>query len=221
MQYLLMGLLLLIGYYFLYRFFLKRTASKSRLPIAALILFVVYAGISAVLIAAFNRFGSPRLTLMMLLALMSTIGLCILLYGFLVHVHQIRAVPALLLVLYLGLVAYLTIFSREEGSRSEVLFDFLMIEKAIKDRSLAPLEHMLVNIVLFIPIGYLFTAVYPRKMNSISMIVAVGLMLSMMIETLQMFLRMGTCDIEDLVANTLGAFLGLIVYRLIHGRTSE
>ena len=45
MQYLLIGLLLLFGYYYIYRLFVKRTASKSTLPIAALILFLIYAAI--------------------------------------------------------------------------------------------------------------------------------------------------------------------------------
>ena len=216
MQYLLIGLLLLFGYYYIYRLFLKRTASKTTLPIAALILFLIYAAISAVLIVVFNRYGSPRTTLLLLLVLMSMIGLCVLLYYFLTYVHQIRAIPALLLLLYLGVVSYITVFSREKGSQNDILLDFSYVSRAIRERSLFWLQHPLLNVGLFLPVGFLFTAVYPKKLNQAGLVIPFGLMLSVMIETSQMILHNGQCDLEDLITNALGAYLGLLIYRLIY-----
>ena len=218
MQYLLIGLLLLVGYFYIYRFFLKRIARKSVLPVAAVILFLIYAAASGVLIVAFKQYGSPKMTLLMLLVLMTMIGFCVLFYQFLKYVQQIRAIPLLLLLLYLGAVAYVTIFSREKGSQSDILLDFSSIEQAIKESSIVPLEHLLLNVGLFVPIGFLFTAVLPEKMNRASLIIPLGLMLSVIIETVQMVLQMGQCDLEDLAANALGAFLGLLVYRVIYSR---
>lgn len=218
MQYLLIGLLLLLGYYFIYQFFLKRTAGKSTLPVAALILFLIYAAISAVLIAAFNRFGSPRTTLMLLLSLMSMIGFCVLFYFFLQNVHQIRAIPALLLLLYLGVVSYVTVFSRKEGSQTDILLGVSYLSRAIRERSFKWLEHPLLNIGLFIPVGFLFTAIYPKKLNKAGLVIPFGLMLSVMIETTQMLLQNGQCDMEDLITNALGAYLGMIIYRLIYAQ---
>ena len=221
MQYLLIGLLLLIGYYYIYRFFLKRTASKATLPVAAGILFVVYAAVSCVLIVVFNRFGSPRMTLLLLLALMSMIGFCVMLYYFLQNVHQIRAIPALLLLVYLVVISYLTVFSRKSGSQMEILLDFSYLSRAIRTRSLVPLEHSLMNIAMFIPIGFLFTAINPKKLNSASLVIPFGLMLSVMIETIQMILQKGQCDLEDLVTNALGAFLGMLLYRFIYSQQRQ
>lgn len=218
MQYLLIGLLLLLGYAYLYRFFLKRMASKSTLTIAALILFVVYAAISGVLIVVLQRFGSPRMTLLMLLVLMSMIGFCVLLYYFLKYINEIRAIPLLLMILYLGVLAYVTVFSREKGSQAEILLGFY-VAKAMKEHSLAALKHPLLNVALFIPIGFLFTAVYPRKLNKASLVIPFGLMLSVVIETIQLLLKMGQCDLEDMIANALGAFLGMLVYRLVYTGT--
>lgn len=218
MQYLLIGLLLLLGYYYIYRFFLKRTASKSTLPIAALILFLIYAAISAVLIIVFNRYGSPRTTLLLLLVLMSMIGFCVLLYYFLQNVNRIRAIPALLLLLYLGVVSYVTVFSREEGSQTDVLLGLSYLSRAIRERSLSWLKHPLMNVALFIPVGFLFTAIDPKKLNKASLVIPFGLMLSVMIETTQMILRNGQCDMEDMITNALGAYLGMIIYRLIYSQ---
>ena len=216
MQYLLIGLLLLFGYYYIYRLFVKRTASKSTLPIAALILFLIYAAISAVLIVVFNRYGSPRTTLLLLLVLMSMIGFCVLVYYFLNYVHEIRAIPALLLLLYLGVVSYITVFSRQKGSQNDILLDFSYVSRAIRERSLFWLQHPLLNVGLFLPVGFLFTATYPKKLNQAGLVIPFGLMLSVMIETAQMILQNGQCDLEDLITNALGAYLGLLIYRLIY-----
>lgn len=219
MQYVLIGLLLLVGYYYLYHFLLKRTASKSTLPVAGFILFVIYAAISGVLIVSFSQFGSSRMTLLMLLILMSMIGFCVLFYNLIKYVNQIRAIPMLLLIIYLGVVSYVTIFSRRGGSQTDILLDFDSILQAIKEHSFAPLEHLLMNVGLFIPVGFLLTATYPEKLNKASLVIPVGLMLSVLIETMQMILQLGQCDVEDLIANALGAFLGLIVYRLIYQKS--
>ena len=216
MEYLLIGLLLIFGYFCLYMVFFKKTDNKTKaVPIAAAaILLVVYAVVSVVLIIAFNQYGSLRMTLMMLLVLMSGVGFCILLYCFLTHAHEVKKIPTLLFVLYVGVVAYGTIFSRKEGSQSEILLEFESISKAIKEQSFQPMEHLLMNVALFVPIGFLFVAINPKKLNRISFVIPLGLILTVLIETVQMLLQMGQCDLEDLVANALGAVIGLLCYRV-------
>lgn len=103
--------------------------------------------------------------------------------------------------------------SGEEGSKTDILLEFESIAQAIKEQSFEPMEHLLMNIVLFVPIGFLFVAIYPEKLNKISLVIPLGLMLTVLIETVQMILQMGQCDLEDLVANTLGAVVGLLAYR--------
>ena len=215
MQYLLIGLLLVFGYICLYMVFFKNTDNKKKAaPIAAgVILFVVYTVISVVLVIVFNQYGSPRMTLMMLLILMSGIGLCILLYGLLKHAHEVKKLPLLLFIVYLLAVAYVTVFARKEGSQSDVLLEFDSITKAIQQQSFEPMQHLLLNVALFVPIGFLFVAINPEKLNRISLVIPLGLVLTVLIETVQMLLRMGQCDLEDLVANALGAVIGVLCYR--------
>ena len=213
MEYVLIGMLLVFGFFCLYRMLSKRTEKKQVRQVATVILFVVYVVISAVMIIVFNQLGSARMTLLMLLILMSMVGFCILFYGFLKNSHEIKKLPTLLFVLYIAAVAYATIFSREEGSKTDILLEFESITQAIKEQSFEPMEHLLMNIVLFVPIGFLFVAIYPEKLNKISLVIPLGLMLTVLIETVQMILQMGQCDLEDLVANALGALVGLIAYR--------
>ncbi len=213
MEYLLIGLLLVFGFFCLYRMFFKRTDKKQVRQVAAVILFVVYAVISAVLIVVFNQLGSVRMTLLMRLILMSMGCFCILFYGFLKNSHEIKKLPTLLFILYIAAVGYATIFSREEGSKTDILLEFESITQAIREQSFEPMEHLLLNVALFIPIGFLFVAIYPEKLNKISLVIPLGLMLTVLIETVQMVLQMGQCDLEDLVANALGAVLGLLIYR--------
>ncbi len=213
MEYLLIGLLLIFGFLCLYRIFFSRTGKNQARQAAAVILFAVYAVISAVLIVVFNQLGSLRMTLMMLLILMAMVGFCILIYGFLKNLHEIKKLPTLLFVLYIAAVGYATVFSREEGSQSVILLEFESIARAIREQSFEPMEHLLMNVALFIPIGFLFAAINPEKLNKISLVIPLGLMLTVLIETVQMILQMGQCDLEDLVANALGAVLGLLIYR--------
>ena len=120
----------------------------------------------------------------------------------------------LLFLLYLLMVSYITVFSRRGRYQSEILLKFDSIEEAIRRRSLEPLQHLWLNVVLFVPIGILFPMIEPRKLDQLSYVFPLGMLLTTLIETTQLMLHIGQCDLEDMVANTLGACLGLLIYRL-------
>jgi glycopeptide antibiotics resistance protein len=46
-------------------------------------------------------------------------------------------------------------------------------------------------------------------------VLPLGMLLTTIIETTQLLMRNGQCDLEDLAANTVGALLGLLLYKLI------
>ena len=215
MQYLLIGLLLIYGYIFLFGS-IKRSAKPSVLPVVAIILFLVYAAISGTIIVFFSRYGDLRRTLLMLLITMSVVGFFMMLYGFLNNWHEINKIPALLFVLYLAALSYVTIFSRSKDMPTGILLEFESVIKAIQEHSFEPIEDLRMNILMFIPIGFLFVAIYPEKLNRINLVFSLGLMLTVIIETVQMVLKLGVCDLQDLVANAIGALLGLFLYRGYH-----
>lgn len=67
---------------------------------------------------------------------------------------------------------------------------------------------ILQNIALFIPFGYLLTAIRPSRRARVFPVVLAGFGLSLLVEAFQYFLGRGTADLDDLFNNTLGTALG-------------
>ena len=81
-----------------------------------------------------------------------------------------------------------------------------------------PMDTVL-NIILFLPFGF-FLPLWYRKYNRAIQVVFAGFLLSLSIEVLQMF-GMGTTDINDLITNTIGAFLGYGIYTVLSNVTPQ
>ncbi|MBP5617096.1 MAG: VanZ family protein [Elusimicrobiaceae bacterium] len=76
----------------------------------------------------------------------------------------------------------------------------------------SPVEDLLLNIVLFLPIGFLLPYVWP-KFNFWKTALA-GLLFSSVIEGVQYLAQWGCCDIDDVINNTLGTCIGYFCYRI-------
>jgi glycopeptide antibiotics resistance protein len=70
------------------------------------------------------------------------------------------------------------------------------------------------NIIMFMPIGF-FPPLLWRKKNHLLRAIACGFFSSLFIELVQLSLNRDT-DIDDLLLNTLGAFLGYIVFIVLN-----
>ena len=69
------------------------------------------------------------------------------------------------------------------------------------------------NIVLFIPLGYLLRAVFPKLRKSWrALLAAAGIII--LVELCQMSTLLGTCDVDDLILSLLGCALGCGLYSL-------
>lgn len=77
----------------------------------------------------------------------------------------------------------------------------------------------LLNIVLFIPLGFFLPLLY-KKYQRVGSVALTGFLFSMCIEIVQMFGR-GATDVNDLLTNTIGACLGFFAYRLLFKRTRK
>ena len=65
------------------------------------------------------------------------------------------------------------------------------------------------NIIMFIPIGFLIKYLWNVKDKKV---ILIGSSISLFIELSQLFLQRGT-DIDDIILNTLGTFIGLKLYK--------
>jgi glycopeptide antibiotics resistance protein len=66
------------------------------------------------------------------------------------------------------------------------------------------------NIILFIPVGFLFTAFL--KDTRLIKVLLYTLLISAVFEILQLFTSYGTCDVDDLLLNTIGGLIGYALY---------
>lgn len=77
------------------------------------------------------------------------------------------------------------------------------------------IEEILMNIVMFIPVGILVAIYSKGKSVSIKNPLMVGFLVSCLIEILQLLLCRGCCETNDIIHNTIGCVLGYAVYRLV------
>lgn len=74
---------------------------------------------------------------------------------------------------------------------------------------------MEMNVFLFMPFGMSFPLFLPEKLRlKFLLTVSVALLFSACVECAQYFLSLGMFDIDDIICNTLGAFIGYIPYAI-------
>ena len=214
MQLLLVVILLLCGYFFLFQAVAKRAASRSSIPLLAIVLLLVYLLVSLPLVLILSQMGDLSFTFLSLLILATFIGVIAFFYFVFKHFREINKGMLVLFLLYLLMMSYVTVFSRRGRVQTDILLKFDSVEEALRRHSLEPLQHLWANIAMFVPIGILFPAICPQRLNKLSFVLPLGMLLTTLIETMQLMLRIGQCDLEDMVANTLGACVGLLLFRL-------
>ncbi len=93
---------------------------------------------------------------------------------------------------------------------------------AVSDMEL--LVEILLNVLLYIPMGYLLPFVWPglrpkrgRRLVS-GRIVAIGFACSVLTELAQLIFRIGLFEFDDMLNNTLGCLIGCVLYEIIQRR---
>lgn len=154
----------------------------------------------------------------------------------------------LLFVMYLCGFLYFTFFSREASSeaimtlqplkayRKAFTFDsgFLHVVKqifmeglnagfdSIHIESTETLEGIVLNILLFVPFGYMLPCLFKGLQKALWAVVLIGFFCSLLTETIQLVTHLGWFDLDDLLNNTIGCILGVILYRVfLRGRKVE
>lgn len=68
------------------------------------------------------------------------------------------------------------------------------------------------NVIMFIPLGFFLPALFPKLGKLWRTLLAAALTV-IAVETAQLFLLVGSCDIDDLLLNLLGAAIGFFLCR--------
>ncbi|WP_456442229.1 VanZ family protein [Caldithrix abyssi] len=88
---------------------------------------------------------------------------------------------------------------------------------------LNPLTDLVGNVILFMPFGF-FIALYFIHLNRkvrLGRVVLLGFLLSLCIEVLQIGFRYRTPSVTDLITNTLGTFIGVVLARIYFKELEE
>ena len=114
-----------------------------------------------------------------------------------------------LVLLITAAILYATLFSRAEGSTGLILTPFTALTAALQQPELY--REMLMNVFLFFPLGLTLSNALPRKWHRwlrIILTTLVGCALSAGIEYAQYRYALGLAETDDVICNTMGAFLG-------------
>ena len=105
----------------------------------------------------------------------------------------------------IGILTMTGIGKLGDFSPTIVWFPFIEIRRSLMD--------IVLNIFLFTPLGVFLSLLY-EKYNNINKTILTTFLISLSIESFQMFGR-GTTDINDLIANTVGVCLGYVMYKIL------
>ncbi|MCI6021704.1 MAG: VanZ family protein [Clostridia bacterium] len=78
----------------------------------------------------------------------------------------------------------------------------------------AVLLNLFGNIVAFVPFGMALVSMSSKKPGFIAVVIY-SAAFSTAIELVQLITRVGSCDVDDIILNTLGGAIGYVLYRLI------
>lgn len=130
----------------------------------------------------------------------------------------------LLFFVYLAALVYFVFFAEEYGRTNisdELMYNltpFQEIRRYIEYRAMigipAVILNLVGNIVAFVPFGFLVPMINSAERRTY-MIFLLSLELSLIIEVVQLFSRVGSFDVDDLILNTLGGLIGYWAYRAI------
>ena len=121
-----------------------------------------------------------------------------------------RLLVGFLFITYMYCVLQLTIFSREPGNYGAVDWRFLVRW----NENDAQKAFLLANIIMFIPFGVLLP-MFGKTMSHILIALPIALACSVSIEALQLKYQLGFCQLDDVVANSVGFLIGFLIFLMI------
>ena len=202
---------------------LRRKASDRIFPLAALI-FAVLMALCYVILTLLPypigiTLGCMGYTIALITAVISVPKL---LTFFHENRRKMTRSALVMLILTILVLVGITVMSRENRSGAELRADLLEpLEDLVNRHDGSYMIHWLQNIALFVPSGIFFAATFRNADHVAEMAVQLGCQLSVCIETLQLLLRLGQCDINDITANTLGIWIGALGMSMVLHKIGE
>ncbi len=131
----------------------------------------------------------------------------------------LRYLPELIFAVYAAAYVYLTLLSRSEidvpYATGVELRPLSALRRAMLRGSVLPIRGIILNILLFIPMGYLLPLIFRKlRKHTVTDVVLICLLISLATETLQLVFQVGWFDADDIINNTVGALIGAAIWRV-------
>ncbi|MDO4490074.1 MAG: VanZ family protein [Lachnospiraceae bacterium] len=135
--------------------------------------------------------------------------------------NSLGRIGGILLVLYLALLIYFLLFSSSFGRNpgfSEHRYNLIPFREIQRFYHywkqvglLSAVLNLAGNLVGFVPWGFLVPLCF-KGMRSWKPVVLSGFFLTLVLELLQLYLKAGIFDVDDILLNTVGALLGYQIF---------
>lgn len=112
------------------------------------------------------------------------------------------------LSLTIVVIIWITLLSRQQEIREVHLIPLWSYARIFSGKWSSLFENIC-NILMFLPVGFLLAVVFSTNRRET---LAIGFLISMAIELSQLIFALGSFEVDDLINNTFGAFLGYQVF---------
>ena len=138
-------------------------------------------------------------------------------------VKKIRILGLVLFAAYLVLLVYLLFFAERYGRGADIgrrinLAPLREIRRFLNSRDTlgqrAAFLNVYGNVLLFVPFGAILPVLH-RNFRRFPVTLLCGILLSVSVEIIQYISCRGSCDVDDVLLNTLGCAAGYVIFALI------
>lgn len=143
------------------------------------------------------------------------------------HYKKLRILCNILFWVYILVLFYFLFFAEMAGRMDQNrtyhynLVLFKEITRFIKYRHLlgwvGVFQNLLGNILIFLPFGML-VPILSKRYKGFWMVTLLSFELSLAVELIQLVTKVGSCDVDDMLLNTIGGMLGYACFALLRRR---
>lgn len=136
----------------------------------------------------------------------------------------IRILSWFIFVVYLVALVYFLFFSEQLGrvpsdEYKYSLVPFKEITRYIRYwraiGSYYVLLNLFGNVLCFVPFGFVLPVI-SKEQRRFWKILVLSFLTSLLVELIQLVSKVGSCDVDDMLLNTLGGIIGYLMFRICH-----
>lgn len=212
----LITVLLVGGYLAVVQSVAEHAYSRRVIPLLSIVVLIIYLCAVGAMLLLYFFYGNDPFIIYSALVLFAFCAVALLVMKCIKNADTMNWTMFFIFLAYAALVAYVTIFVRVGTVNTSIRMEpFERLIKAFETGSFEAMEHDVLNMLMFVPLGGLIPLLNTKVFQKLGDACLFGLIASTTIETTQLIAQLGQCDINDIIANTLGAVVGCFVVKLM------